>query len=465
LRRIIPFALVAGLVILPTTTLLMLGSAGAQISAPTVNFSGLAEADGFEATLSNPSIPLALVVEGAGPTAQANLTSTQESDGFASFPYPGQDVITLPGLASGAFLAGFPVPAYPLYTQTTYGDQPSNVDFPGIDLSSESNLSDCNASAVVGTSAIGMVSKAEVEENSDSSVTASSSASINGFALGSLLSITGVVSTASEVLTPDGTFTPTSSLSIGDITVPGLNLTLPTTTPTAVGIPIPIPGLPQLPRLSFPAIPIPLGGTTIASPHIGLDDGQFTITLPFLGKSQTFALPVQTVLNFFKLAGVNIAYEAAQTTANGVISPALTISTTLPAPPANNYVNGATPINLTIGLSSASIQGSETPPPSDDFGSGTESTGSSLSSGGNNFGFPTLGSTFGSGTGSSSGASSATSAPSTVSPSTESLALVGKPHPLSSVYDLYFVLIAIGVMGTLSANFLRYLGVRKKWKS
>jgi hypothetical protein len=280
-----------------------------------------------------------------------------------------------------------------------------------------------------------------------------------------------VVSTASEVLSPDGTFTPTSSLSIGDITVPGLALTLPTTTPTAVGIPDPIPGIPQLPRLTFPAIPIPLGGTTIMAPHIGLDDGQFTITVPFLGKPQVFALPAQTVLNFFKAAGINMTYEAAQTTPDSVVSPALTISTVLPSPPANDYFNGSTPVNIAIGYSSASIQGSVLPAPvSTDDGSGvvgtsgnTGNTGASTfpsSSPGFSSSFPsTGGSTTGSG-------SSATNSGTSTSPlASSSFEAVSNRTKLGSLFDLYFVLIAAAVVGIWAATFLRYLGVRTKWKS
>jgi hypothetical protein len=472
LRRLRWYACLGGAGLLGVVALSLFGSTGAHAASPQVNFTGIASADGFDVTVSNPSIPLNLVVEGAGPTAQASLSSLQESDGFASFPYPGQDVVSLPGLLSGAFLAGAPVPAYPLYTQTSYGDPATSANFPGISLTSQSQLSECHATAVVGTAGIGFTADAQVDQASDSSVTAVSSAKFNGIQLGPLLSLSGVVSTASEVLQPDGTFKSSSSLSIADISIPGLALTIPKSTPSSVGIPIPIPGLPQLPRPTLPVIPIPLGGTTLLAPQIGLDNGQFTLTLPIGTGKQTFALPAQAIFDYLKVAGINITYEAAQTTPTSVISPALTFSTVLPAPPPNNYFNGPTPVNITIGLSKASIQGSVVPtPPAASSGLGTlgpsSTSGSDIPAFSSSSSSPsfTSPSSFGNGLSPTSDTTPSTSGSGPIQAVSSPPVYVARRSLISSIFDLYFVLIAVALVGTWASTFLRYVGVRTLWKS
>ncbi|MFN2537892.1 MAG: hypothetical protein ABR549_07020 [Mycobacteriales bacterium] len=88
-------------------------------------FTGSAAAYGIDSTVSNPSVPLGLVVQAAGPAAQATLSSLQQSDTFASFPYPGEGVAGLPGVVGGT--AGVPLPAYPFIVATSLGEPRSGV--------------------------------------------------------------------------------------------------------------------------------------------------------------------------------------------------------------------------------------------------------------------------------------------------------------------------------------------------
>jgi hypothetical protein len=332
---------------------------------------------------------------------------------------------------------------------------------------------------VVGTSGAGYTASAVAWQDPDATVHATASATMNVTQLGGLLTLSGVESSATEVMAPDGTIQGTSSLTIGRIGIPGLRLTVPTSTPSAVAIPIPIPGVPQLPILKFPPIPIPFGGVTLSAPDIGFVDGVFTLTLPIGGK-QTYALPAQAVLDAFKALGVTMTFQAAHKTATSIVAPALSIRTTLPAPPQNSYFNGPTPIEVTLGRSSASIQGTVTPGAgsSADVGGSTPSdtggptTPADLGTGGT-AGTPgtpgTPGSPLSSVGSSPSGAAPALATPTSggraLGPSSRRTLAAARRSGLGSVFDLYLILLAVGVIGIVASQVLSYVGVRSTWKS
>lgn len=72
--------------------------AGAGSSRAETTFDASAAAYGVWVTASNPSFALGLVPEGSGPTAQARLSALPRSSSLASFPYPGDGLVGLPGL-------------------------------------------------------------------------------------------------------------------------------------------------------------------------------------------------------------------------------------------------------------------------------------------------------------------------------------------------------------------------------
>jgi hypothetical protein len=448
---------------------------GGSTNGSSSSFDAVTAAYGFDSTISNPSLPLGLVIEAAGPTAQAHLSSIGAADAFSSFPYPGDTVTGLPGLLSAVFLGGLTIPPYPFYATSSIGSEPASANYPGISLSSESQASQARANAVVGTSATGYTANAVAWQDPDSTVHATASATMNVNQLGGLLTLSGVQSSATEVMNPDGSMQGTSSLSIGHLAIPALRITIPTTTPSVVNIPIPIPGIPQLPPLKFPPIPLPFGGMTLNAPDIGFVDGVFTLTLPIGGK-QTFALPAQTVLDAFKALGITMAFQPSHKTANSVVAAALTIHTVLPAPPHNAYFNGSTPIDITLGRSSASIQGSVTP-----AGSSPVGPAGSADLGSTDLGVPPSSAALGgvtssTDTGTSASPASLQSTPGVVSPSlaTPRTALRSSPRRvvtaghragLGSVFDLYLILLAVAVIGIVASQVLSFVGVRSSWKS
>src|SRR2546421_768174 len=83
-------------------------------------FRAVAEADGTRTTYSLPGYLLVnTLVDLGAPTAQAVVDGFGTSRAFASYPYPGENVIAVPGLVKGG---GGPsqIPEYPLFVQTSY---------------------------------------------------------------------------------------------------------------------------------------------------------------------------------------------------------------------------------------------------------------------------------------------------------------------------------------------------------
>jgi hypothetical protein len=121
----------AGLALLAGATLL--GPSG-RTAASSAAFRGVAAAEGIRVGVSAVGAPVTNnVVDGASPIAQAAVDSTSGSSALASVAYPGDVVVTTPGLlagVSGGQLSG--VPPYPLIAtagSTTIPEQ--KVEGPG----------------------------------------------------------------------------------------------------------------------------------------------------------------------------------------------------------------------------------------------------------------------------------------------------------------------------------------------
>jgi hypothetical protein len=452
-----------------------IGLAGAQTASnPVSSFDASAAAYGFDSTLSNPSIPVGLVIQGAGPTAQTELSSLGVAQSFSAFPYPGDTVANLPGTVSGLF-GGLPLPPYPLFVTSKSGQGKQSVSYPGIGLSADTSTVATNAAATVGTTASGFVSDASIRVDAGT-VTATASTELRALLVGNVVQLSGVQSSAEAILQDDGTVKTRSAMTIGHINVPGLKITIPASTPTQAFLPIPIPGVPQLQPIPLPPVPLPLAGATITSPDIGLMDGQFFITLPFLGSSK-FSLPQSAVVAAFKALGVDLTYQAAQVTAHSVVAPVLTVKTVLPSPPANQFYSGPTPVTVALGRTSASVQGAQT------SGSGA-ATGNQPGDGGT-IGASSPGDTAGSASGAGGGLGEApgsgqvggvpgttSASPVLASPSSSASPALAAPalprtvgaavrtNPLGGLADIYLVIVGIGLVGGLAGAAIRYLGVR-----
>jgi len=334
-----------------------LGAGAALVLAPPAraadsSFDATASAYGINDGISNPSFPLNLVLTGSGPVSSAHLTSLGGSDAFASFPYPGDTMVGAPGLASGLFGVSFP--NYPLYVATSAGDQPRSVDYPGIALDSRSDGLVSESRALVGSDVSGFESTSRIAVDSDGGVTSQAGTVFKTLQFGDVFTLSGVRSLAKVVADGTGALTRTSELSIGAINVPGLRLVIPKQTPGTIPLPVPVPGLGQVPPLKFPPMPIPQGGQTLEAPSIGFTNGVFTAALPGQQGKQ-YAVPSEPVLKAFAEHGMQVTFQQAVQTKNGVVAPAITFATDFPAPPDNPYYNGVTHATYTLGGSFAEV--------------------------------------------------------------------------------------------------------------
>jgi hypothetical protein len=434
-------------------------------------YEAVAKAVGAGYTLSNETIPLGLVFEGVGPEADARQTSLQRADANAAVPYLGDTIPGLPGTAAGIF--GVPVPSYPLIASTGYGEPPAEVDYPGISMYCESTTASTIARSSIGSPTSGSSASARIDRADDGSVTAHSGSELNALKLGNQLLVSGVQSRAVTTADSSGALTRSSSLSVGRISAPGLSFTIPRSTPGEVPVPVPVPGVPNVPPIPLAPVPVPLGGETVVQPDIGFVNGTFTITLPFAGKTQSYALPAEPVIAAFKQLGITITYQAAQQIPNGVIAPVLSFAYTIPAPPENQYYQGPTPVTFSIGHSLSAVEfrtaGSATGAGSPAVGTdGTNATDGIATQGGS---LPA--------TAPSSGAVPGLDAVAKLFPSPAVPAQVAAESvpvdqiALSSrgaiagadISSIYLVIVVGGLLAFLAVTALRLMGVRFRWGS
>ena len=437
------------------------GVAKAEYIVPTGSYDATAQAIAIHATIQNPSIPLGLTIEGIGPEASSRLNSTGQSDAEASFPYIGPVIPGLIGIAAGLY--GFPSPGYPMQASTGAGDAPATVTYPGIRLHAESGQETNVGSAAVSGPTGGGTSDSRISVTNTGGVSSLADTALDAVNLGNGLRLAGIHSLAS--VTADGTsgkLTRSSSLSIARITVPGLAIEVPKTTPESAPIPIPIPGVPQLPDTKFPAIPLPFGGQTLPAPDLGFVDGVFTMTLPGFGSTQ-YAVPASAVLDAFQAAGFTFTYQPAESTPTGVSGASFRVRTEFPAPPDNPYFGGTTPVTYTIGKVSANVtfnvfSAADTPA---GIAGGNASTGVTPSEGLDAGALPGLFPST-----SAAGATPGLSAAPSESVAQAAPASVTRLLPVNESVDLakfYVALFVVAFAALFAMTTLRLLGVRSLW--
>ncbi|MGQ0625657.1 MAG: hypothetical protein ACT4PP_13550 [Sporichthyaceae bacterium] len=347
-----PLALGVALLGVGSWVLLPMGAAGAESS-----YDALARSDASTITIANQSIPTGIDIEGGGPVAQVRQDSVGIADASAQFPYAGDTFPGLPGL--GASLFGFPAPPYPLIASSTAGSPPQNTSYPGVTLQAESGDFSTFASAVGGSPGAGVSATARVDEARLGDVTSTASTTTDTIKLGPYGTLSNVRTVATVVANGStGKLTRNTTSSIGRISVPGLVFTVPDQSPTAIPIPIPIPGVPNQPPIEAPPFPFPGAGMTFSDPDLGIQDGFFVVTVPGSEGQQKYVVPAEPVLQGLAAQGVTLAFQAPQKTATGIIAGAYIVSYTIPAPPPNSYYTGPTTITQTTAyaLSSVNLQ-------------------------------------------------------------------------------------------------------------
>lgn len=286
-----------------------------QVSPSELSYGVVARADAFAAEVRDPSFPLVAdtVVAYVSPTtSQALISSAGESQAFASAPYAGDLIVNLPGTVNGLAGGGFPpLPAYPVIVSSNYPLEPADeeeIGPYGIFAASDALRSSAEARIGLVTGATDLLaSHATAEASLDPTtkvVTARAGARVEGFSIGPLLRIGTVSASATLTREADGDLNPSTSFSVGTITIGGIEV-----------------------------------GLTDEGLALGTD------TLPLLG--------VAPLLEQLRATGVGLRYLPSDSTANGVVSAGLELryGTVVPG-------QGRVEVILTIGRVSASAQAS-----------------------------------------------------------------------------------------------------------
>jgi hypothetical protein len=296
----------AGIVGIATLAVPGMSPAGAQ----SLRYQAGAAADGARLSVAIPGATVVdQIIDGGGPTAQAEVNSLGGSSALAAQPYPGELAIIGPGL--GASLIGAPQPpAYPFVAASRHPSAPEQTvePNPGYSLVARSTESSSEASARSGaadetskvllTQATAAV-KAEAEQ-----VVAEASNRVETLTVGPL-SIASAVSSARVVGKPSGDPERQSALAVN--------------------------------------------GVTIAGQAVGFTDAGFVTP-----GGATPLPPSDPLLKALSSAGVAVSYLAPETTPTGVVAPGLRIVTKQEIPGAGRTAT----VSLTLGRASAHAQAS-----------------------------------------------------------------------------------------------------------
>lgn len=272
-------------------------------------YAAVAEVTGTRVIFTNESIPLNVAPQLQGPTASAVQNSLQQSDAYAAFPYPGEEVAGIPGVVGGA--AGVPLPAYPFVVATSFGDGAKQLSYPGIELRSESTETLTQATATGGSTGAGATSSARVTRSGDD-VVAKAVTDADALRIGESLVISGLHAVVTASRDSAGNLTRVSELSFTRLSGPG-----------------------------FVA---------------GLTNGKFSLQNGAEAPTQT-DVPAAAIADALTQAGYPTTYQAPQETPDGIIGAGLQIQTTLPAPPPGTPggFSGETPVTYTVGLLRAEV--------------------------------------------------------------------------------------------------------------
>jgi len=291
--------------------------AGATLLAPSEPtaatsgaFRGVAAAEGIRVGVSAVGAPVTNnVVDGASPIAQAAVDSTSGSAALASVAYPGELVVTTPGLlagVSGGQLSG--VPPYPLIAtagSTTVPEQ--KVEGPGSTMRAAATARRAEATARSGAAPVAEGAPAPAWATS-SFVEADDAGVVTSLALSDVAGVT------------------VGPLVVGKVTARSVVRRAPGADPAR--------------ETSFTATGLMIGGTAVALTPAGLVVAGTTAPVS--------ASPLQPVLDG---AGVSVRPLAAENTPDGVVSAGFVVTKTQELPTAISPVT----VSYTFGRALAAV--------------------------------------------------------------------------------------------------------------
>lgn len=239
LPGIVGALLAAGVVVRPAST-------GAE---ELVAYEARAAAAGLQGEVVVPGAPLAAnLFDGGAPIAQAVVDGLGTSKGFASLPYLGEAVSTLPGLLLP--ILGLPsLPPYPLTVATTSpNDADGSVGLPGIALRSTSEPDSSLAEARAGGGSTPVASVGNVVARADArlvddgtAVVATATAEVQSLEVAGVLRVGSVKAVASVRRGADGAPTSESSFEVDGLRIAGLQIGVTDEGIVLPGLTVPVP--------------------------------------------------------------------------------------------------------------------------------------------------------------------------------------------------------------------------------
>jgi hypothetical protein len=232
LSRTLASAAAASLLSMPFAVgpALATGSAGPATAIQLGQYNVTAAAQGAQLLITVPDFLVVESAQVAVPAAQAGVSSVTGSNGFASVPYPGQDIVSLPETVNG--LTGLPLPAYPLYVGTSYPSKlTAKAVGPVYSMHSTSSRLASVANGSGGASAgplnLGSLkAAASARETADGTAVATSNSDVYGIDIAGVLRIGEVHATASATQKPSGKLIRSSTLDVGETTIAGVGIDL-----------------------------------------------------------------------------------------------------------------------------------------------------------------------------------------------------------------------------------------------
>jgi hypothetical protein len=167
-------------------------------------------------------------------SAQAELDALGSSRGFASAPYPGELIVSLPGTVNGVGAGTFPpLPSYPFYASSSHPTSPEAFEEVGpyhLRATSGSDASEADARIGISTTPPKVSSAsghAKVSVTPSDQLVAESEAEIAPFTVADVLTVGEIRSTARveyDATKPGSAPVKTSSLAIGTMSVAGVQV-------------------------------------------------------------------------------------------------------------------------------------------------------------------------------------------------------------------------------------------------
>lgn len=206
---------------------------GSAMGAVPSTFNASARADALDVEFTFPNAPVLPggVAGGTSGSAQALTNSLGQSTAFASAPYPGDTLTTLPGTINGLINKSVFPSTYPAYASSASPSQPrSEVGINGYRLDATSQELTSRGAVVIGAEsngpgsppACGTTLTATTAQGDDGAVTASSVADVVGVQIPGILSIPRVLTSASARQVAGQPASYTSTIDLANVTVAGV---------------------------------------------------------------------------------------------------------------------------------------------------------------------------------------------------------------------------------------------------